>query len=210
MNETKIRLSTKELELIRNADIILTKNAVMKKMQGLLEELQVEHQELLSNTDLLPEEVKRCGPKISKGENYLGLPYLVLDQPRYFEIDNIFAIRTMFWWGRFFSITLQLSGRYKNAYQSGLINHYDALKNNDYYYCVSDDQWKHHLEEDNYRPLKNISREELTRSNGERSFLKLAKKIDLDNLENIQNILDGEYRKLLDCLRRDSSAVKEN
>ncbi len=210
MNETKIRLSPKELELIRNADIILTKNAVMKKMQGLLEELQVDHQELLANSDLLPEEVRRCGPKISKGENYLGLPYLVLDQPRFFEIDNIFAIRTMFWWGRFFSITLQLSGRYKKAYQPGLINHFDELKDNDYYYCVSDDQWKHHLEEDNYIPLKNMSREELIRSNGERSFIKLAKRIELGDMENIQNVLDKEYRKLLDFLRRDSSAIKGN
>ena len=49
-------------------------------------------------------------PKIAKGENYLQLPYVLLDYPRCFDKENIFAIRTMFWWGNFFSITLHLSG----------------------------------------------------------------------------------------------------
>ena len=32
--------------------------------------------------------------------------------PAVFSKENIFAIRTMFWWGNFFSISLHVSGKY--------------------------------------------------------------------------------------------------
>ncbi len=35
----------------------------------------------------------------------------MLDYPRAFGRDSIFACRTFFWWGRFFSLTLHLAGR---------------------------------------------------------------------------------------------------
>lgn len=201
MDETKIRLSQKELELITDADIILTKNAVMKKMFLLLEGLQESLQAWLLHEAALPAEVLRSGPKISKGENYQGLPYLVLDQPRHFEINNIFAIRTMFWWGRYFSITIQLSGRYKEDLTSALEGHFDELKKNEYYYCIHEDPWKHHLENDNYIPLMELDQEKMTKLNGQRSFIKLAKKIELKNMDKIHYTLETEYKKLAGMLK---------
>ena len=65
-------------------------------------------------------------PKISKGENYKGLPWLVLDYPRYFNKEDIFAIRTLFWWGNFFSITLHISGKYKMRYEKKIIDSFES------------------------------------------------------------------------------------
>src|ERR1700737_3694132 len=100
MNKAKIGLSPEELELVTNAEWILTKNAIMQKAWWLLEDLQVE---LVSNikqiSRILPEEVLKTTAKISKGENYKGLPYLVRDFPRCFDKDAIFAVRCMFWCG---------------------------------------------------------------------------------------------------------------
>ena len=53
--------------------------------------------------------------KISKGEN-MGLPWVMLDYPRLFGQEDVLAIRTMFWWGHCFSVTLHLKGRYYGAY----------------------------------------------------------------------------------------------
>ena len=61
----------------------------------------------------MPEVIKTSTPKISKGENYKDLPYVMLDYPRCFQKEKTIAIRTFFWWGNFFSINLQLSGEYK-------------------------------------------------------------------------------------------------
>src|SRR6185369_14445953 len=111
MDEAKIRLSQKELELVSNTEWILTKNEVITKAKLLLGSVLDEQIKWLSHHKLiLPSEIKESSPKISKGENYRGLPYMVLDHPRRFDKEDVFAIRTLFWWGNFFSTTLQLSG----------------------------------------------------------------------------------------------------
>ena len=128
MNPAKIRLSLNEMELVTNAEWILTKNGIMRKAWQMLEELQQYQQDLISTyQDKMPAEALRVPAKISKGENYRGLPYLVLDYPRFFEKENAFAIRTMFWWGHFFSITLHLSGTMKSIYLPSLLQGYKQL-----------------------------------------------------------------------------------
>ena len=92
-DQTKIQLSTYEMELINNAEVILTKNAIMQKARLLLENLQQLQQEhIQSHRKKFPAEIFIPSPKISKGENYKGLPYLVLDHPRYFDKENILLI----------------------------------------------------------------------------------------------------------------------
>jgi len=114
IHQTKIQFLPAEMELVSSPDIILTKNAILQKIKSFLEELQLKQHDVLQEySSYLPEEPLKISPKISRGENYKGLPWLVLDNPRYFQHNNIFAIRTMFWWGNFFSITLHLSGNNK-------------------------------------------------------------------------------------------------
>src|SRR6185369_6006174 len=135
-DETKIQLSPLEIDLLNNSEWILTKNGIVKKAQRLLERVQ---ENIGSYTDhhpgIFPKEVLAISPKISKGENYKGLPWLMLDYPRFFDKENFFAIRTMFWWGNFFSTTLHLSGKYKELHSKNLINNFEELKKNEFYIC---------------------------------------------------------------------------
>src|SRR5438105_15186190 len=126
MDRAKIRLSSKEMELVTNADWILTKNTIIEKTKILFGELQ----EVMTSTfnPVAANDYTRVPPKISKGENYRGLPYLILDYPRLFEKENILAIRTMFWWGNFFSITLHLAGSYKKQHEEKCIQVYSIFK----------------------------------------------------------------------------------
>src|SRR2546423_9807434 len=110
MESSKIHLSSAEMDLVCNVDIILTKNLVLKKIKGLLEEVQQMQLAYVNDRGLEFHSLFAVPPKISKGENYLGLPYLVLDYPRISSADNFFFIRSFFWWGRFFSSTLQAGG----------------------------------------------------------------------------------------------------
>src|SRR5437762_6528899 len=133
-NLPKIQLSPLEFELMNNSEWILTKNNILKKTQRLLEQVR---QNILDYTrlhpDLFPGQVTTVSPKISKGENYRGLPWFMLDYPRYFDKDNIFAIRAMFWWGNFFSTTLHLSGIYKEKYYRAIVDRYEDLCKNEFY-----------------------------------------------------------------------------
>ena len=155
MQGSKIRLSDAEKELFCNAQIILTKNSIVQKTVLLLEEVQAS----LVDENILRNHQYATSPKISKGENYLGLPYVILDYPRIAKDDNLFFIRSMFWWGNFFSSTLQLSGEYKQRFSFNLINAYDLLKEDNYFVGISSNPWLHHFGEDNYKKINSLTKE---------------------------------------------------
>lgn len=200
MSETKLHFSEQELEIYTDTKLILTKNAILQKLKVFLEELQLKQQQIIkSYMENFPSEVLRISPKVSKGENYKGLPWLVLDYPRHFEPGNIFAIRTLFWWGNFFSTTLHISGRYKKNYGEKILSFKNNSSSKDFFICISEDQWQHHFEASNFIPLATISpgEEEKIRS---RSFIKLGKKNSLLQPETMTEILCHEYEEIVRML----------
>jgi hypothetical protein len=201
MNKAKIALSQKEIELVTNAEWILTKNAIMQKAWWLLEDLQVEvvaRVKQLSAT--LPKEVLKTTAKISKGENYRGLPYLVLDFPRCFDKDDIFAVRCMFWWGNFFSITLHLAGKYQKQYSDRLIRSYHLLVQNGFFVSAGDEQWEHHFDEPNYIEIGNITEAQFIEKIQSPAFIKIANKISVKEWDNARQKLSGYFELILEIL----------
>ncbi len=180
MEEAKIHLSGTETELMCNAHVILTKNMVLHKIKTLLESIEFDMQlQVQSNSNWHMREAFQNTAKISRGENYMGLPYMVLDYPRQFDSFNIFAIRTMFWWGNFFSSTLHITGDYKAAFLPNIENAYETLATADYYIGSNEDPWAHHFEEDNYKNISGLSKEEFLQSCREYDHLKIAAKFPL-------------------------------
>ena len=197
-NRTKIQLLPLELNLITNTGFILTKNAVIQKIKLFFEELQTCQQKIIENYPISKlNEVTKTSPKISKGENYKGLPWLVLDFPRHFEIKNTFTIRTMFWWGKFFSITLHLSGRYKNHWQKQIIENYTELAASGFYICVGETEWEHHFEPDNYIMINEFSKEDFQKNIITNSFLKIGKKIPIEQLNKLEINLSDYFKMLI-------------
>jgi hypothetical protein len=207
-NETKIHLSAFEMNLLTNTEWILTKNNIIKKAQRLLEGVQ---QNIFDYTklhsDLFPAEVAAVSPKISRGENYEGLPWLMLDFPRYFNKENlpasqthIFAIRTMFWWGNFFSTTLHLSGKYKQKYGDAITASYPNLCTDDSHICVNEDQWHHHFEKDNFLPVINFTQREFAELIRKKDFIKISSKFSLNDWDNAINLLSGNFVRIVDWL----------
>jgi hypothetical protein len=197
MIEAKIRLSAKEMELVTNADWILTKNGIMEKARLLLERLQ--EQEL----GLLPVPANGVGgishygiPKISKGENYGGLPYLVLDYPRIFHKENTLAIRTMFWWGNFFSTTLHLAGSHQQRLAAIVKEEFEILQNLDFHICINDREWEHHFEPSNYIPLAGLTKAGFNQILEGRSFIKIAQKIPLHQWDDAGSLLLSNFKLL--------------
>ena len=79
---TKLHLSKLETELIRNKEWILTKHAIINKVYKLFGELNEIYKQISQQEEtFLPEFYKNTRSKISKGENYEGLPYVMLDYP---------------------------------------------------------------------------------------------------------------------------------
>lgn len=201
MNAAKIRLSQKEMELVTNAELILTKIAIQKKANQLLAGLQVQQQEYLQSCwEKIPTEIIASSPKISKGENYNGLPYLILDYPRVFNNSTIYALRTMFWWGNFFSITLHLSGHQKKINEQKLIDAFEILQQLEFYCCVNDNEWEHHFETTNYIPLTAINKNAFEDIIRKKPFIKLAGKISLQQWDMAEVILLKYFKEIIKLL----------
>lgn len=201
MDATKIRLSPEETELVIRADWILTKNNILQKVMHLLGSVQSEQRHYLQSvSSKLPEDILQTSAKISKGENYHGLPYLILDQPKYFSKENIFAIRHLFWWGNFFSSTLHLSGNYKIMYEKKIIQTFHSLNEAGFFVCINPDQWEHHFEEGNFIPINKLTADQFEETIRNNSFIKLSQKIPLEEWDKAEEKLSGIFRQYISML----------
>lgn len=199
---TKVMLSELEEMLIRDTRWILTKHAIMEKVAVLLS-AQVDCINREFTRPLLPvlPELGACLPKISKGEKYLGLPYMILDYPAIFSRTDCFALRTMFWWGHFFSVTLHLSGKYKQAFEkqllAGITKGEESL-----YVSTGEEEWQHHFEPGNYLPVSAMAEDLLHKKIVQPSFVKIALKYDLVHWNNMNDLLKDAYSKTAFMLQR--------
>lgn len=171
MEVSKIHLSSTEIELMQDAEIILTKNRILEKMKALLAEVEEMQIDFVKKSNLT-NEIFKVSPKISKGENYLGLPYLILDYPRQSSMHNFFFIRTMFWWGKFFSCTLHLAGNSKEIFKDRIGNSFPLLQN--FYIGTGQNQWVHHLEESDYLKINLMTEGDFNKSCEAFEHLKIA------------------------------------
>jgi hypothetical protein len=105
---TKITFSEAELQAILQPDFFYIKHSATQKVMELFGETERMLRDSIVQYPSLSQHTNVVSPKIFRGENYKKLPYIVLDYPRTFSAENIFAYRTMFWWGKEFSFTLHL------------------------------------------------------------------------------------------------------
>jgi hypothetical protein len=80
--------------------------------------------------------------KISKGENYNGFPYRVLDFPRLFTPANIFACRAMLLWGHHYALHILLSGPLAEPLRLRLAQRLDQLAHTPLLLCTHETPWQ--------------------------------------------------------------------
>lgn len=201
MSAAKIRLSAEEAELISNTRFILTKNEIIHKVSLLLGRVAEKQQELLKDLSL-PDVIIVVPPKIARGENYKGLPWMMLDHPRVFGKEDILAVRTFFWWGNFFSITLHTAGIYKKLLAPPIMDYYEKLASSGFYGCTGDNPWEHHFDATNYCSLKATTREKFSSLTDSKNFLKISARVSLSDWDNAEEILHGHFKVLAGLLKK--------
>ena len=171
MNNTKIQFSENELNIATDKAFILTKNRIIEKVYNLFGLLADRYTKLAAQT--LPPEVLNAPPKISRGENYNELPYVMLDYPRAFSKKDIFAVRTMFWWGNELSFTLHLKGKFRAAYQNKLPL-FSQYTNPIWYLQLSENEWLHHKTQKTHKSLRKVNATEAAEYGMIYDFTKIA------------------------------------
>lgn len=196
MNGAKIQLSPAEERLMANAEILLTKNKVLQKIKAMLEGVQ--EQMLAHAHSFSKPHVFETTPKISRGENYLGLPYFVLDYPRIFNQTDVFAVRSFFWWGRFFSSTLQLNGNFKSVALPKIEAAFSTFSK--HHIGINSDPWQHHFELDNYKPVAELRQEDFKKLLHQQPHLKLATKLPIADWQHASAFLVDNWKFYLDTI----------
>lgn len=192
-------LNSIEMGMVKDAEWILAKNRIIGKVYDLFGALQ----EAMAAVPAIAGRPEGQGQpaKISRGEQYMGLPYVMLDYPRSFSRERIFACRTFFWWGRFFSLTLHLAGEPLEGQRARLLRLQEPLAEAGWRVCVHDDPWQHHFGNDNYRTIRSLAPAQWEQLVQKTPFVKLAKQYDLEEWGNMTAIAVAEYAALLEMLK---------
>lgn len=182
---SNIVFSVEELNLVQDEDLLRSKQVIIKKMYQLLADTETKLRPIiLTKSNRLPEFTLAQSGKISKGENYRDLPYLVLDFPRQFTQEAIFAYRTMFWWGNFLSCTLHLQGRALDIFRSNLMRNLPHV-DKDVFFCIASNPWEYHYEKENYLLIHEIPIENLKKWIATKDFIKISRKLPLEQYDQL-------------------------
>ncbi|CAN5599844.1 hypothetical protein BH11BAC1_BH11BAC1_15960 [soil metagenome] len=199
---TKITFSETELEAITQPGFFYTKHAALQKVMELLSETERAIRQIVLTQPQIGVHTNIESPKIFRGENYKLLPYMMLDYPRKFTTETVFAFRSMFWWGNEFSFTLHLQGEAWKFYSEAIIGQIGELKGSDFYCCVNKSPWQYHFEPDNYLPLEEIL------TNGKwladlqaADFIKLSRKISVNDFQRVPEYAAETFALLLKILK---------
>ena len=170
-----------DIKFIETSEIIIRKNKLVK---SLFNELSLVREELNKILHKEPfQGLKIQEGKISKGENYHGLPYLVLDHPAFFKKDNILAMRTIIWWGNYYSFNFLLKGKPLNLYKGNLLVNYKKFKG-DFVY-IGKSPWIHDLDK-SYQEVQTLDEIVFQEQLIKNKFYKLVRKRPLSDLNNLR------------------------
>jgi hypothetical protein len=198
---TKITFSDAELQAILHPDFFYTKHAAMQKVMELLSETEralreivIQHPDLSAHTNIV-------SPKIFRGENYKKLPYMVLDYPRKFSAESIFAFRTMFWWGKEFSFTMHIQHTALEHFRNVIEKNISKLGGKQFFYCVNKTPWEYYFEDDNYLLLDNLLNDsDFEEKIMSAQFIKLSRKIVIGDFEKVPLFASETFRELMALL----------
>jgi hypothetical protein len=187
-NSEETLFSTKELEIINDTDFFRLKSTVTQKFYQLFGKLihEIKAEKNLLNFDF-PKGMDITNGKITKGENYLGLPYVVADFPKIFNQQGVFTFRMWFWWGNYILFSWHLSGDYLIAQQKFLISKFEDFKKADFLIFIGTDEWQQHISKGSYLALKNVSKTDYEKLIT-KPFFKICQKIEFQNIEKVIHI----------------------
>jgi hypothetical protein len=195
-----MKFTPAEIAVMCDQDFFLRKDSVTGKLLEVFGEIESELRSELTGFKTITKDFNFSNGKIFRGENYKRFPYIVLDYPRIFSADSVFAFRTMFWWGHEFSFTLHLQGKALDKFREAIKKGLDSLKNKQVYFCVNDTPWQYHFEKENYWLIEEV--QELENKVADAKFIKLSKKIPVESFNILYNSSIDTFKVFLEILNQ--------
>lgn len=205
MQDTKLTFSDEELKAISDNRFFTVKHDATKKVMELLVALENELTKRIHDNAFPASGIGglREKGKIYKGENYKLMPYILLDCPRKFDADSVFAFRSMFLWGNHFSFTLHLQGGALETFREQIRKNIFLLAGKNYFVCVHDTPWDYVFEKWNYENLDVLisgGEAELDRIIGTHPFIKISRKLSLEKYDAVVSYGLETFNELMNVL----------
>ena len=193
---SKILLSKEEILVLREEAFFHVKRRVTDKIfNQLAETVKAIQSTSYFHKIIFPEGTDTTTGKISKGENYLGLPFITLDFPRFFSQEKFLTFRTMIWWGNFVSGTLLVSDAAVPSVKQKFQKNFPALKEEGTFLCVNESPWHHHFGKENFIPLTSLTLKEVELILTKQEFLKVAMKLPLTQINRLQKFSSQSFER---------------
>ncbi len=154
--------SPHEMEMLTHVEVFQHKPGIMKKGEDYLKALeQAMVKELAGNESCFPAGTKLQSGQLVRGENHKGFPYLSLDIPQKFSKTEMFAYRTLFWWGHYLGFSLILKGEKLPDYVDRLLAHKNDPMLAGVYLAAAPTPWEWNPSNDNFKQVRTTPGEEL-------------------------------------------------
>ena len=191
------------MAILRDVVFFTAKKRATGKISKIFAELRDEVKNVTKKSPVhFPERTDLQTGKLSKGENYQGLPYIILDFPKLFSKETVFAFRTMFWWGNYFSFHFHLSGTALELYKKNILTNISSLRSQNFFYCDSDSPWNYQFEDPDFIVLDDLlSEKKFGERIAQKNFFKISRKVDLSEWKNVPSIGAETFHQCLKLLQ---------
>lgn len=194
--------SVQEQALMKDAEMLLLKrqciDKVMLKFASIESNLKRNMGDFANSG--LPEGAFLKPGKISRGENYKGLPYVVLDYPRLFTQSGVLNIRLLFWWGHYFTMSLHLAGEVWERNKNRVVGSLAGQEFGGLYFQYEGSVWENDLSLPFF-----IDSSKLGKNNFDAilksSFIKIVNPIAVDEIERLESFSLTTFKKFISLLQ---------
>jgi len=177
-----ILFTADELRLVADDKFFRDKARIMKKVRATLDALYTGLKEELHGISLLaPQGFNPEAHQFVKGEHLEDFPYQYLDYFKHFDGENKFTFRSLFWWGHHYAFAVIIEGEGLNQYKKNLVNRYETLADKHISLCLGGTPWEWKRGEGYTMELTWDRKVDLVALLSDRSFVKLARFVPLDD-----------------------------
>jgi hypothetical protein len=187
MRKSANKLTKHECNYASSTTYPQIKHEVMQKTNVLLNSLG----QKLGQLEVLHPLPLNANYKISKGENYQLMPYMVLDYPQLKDKAFKMVLRTMFWWGHHFSCQLIMQTACINL-DAVALNLAGLRKTS---ILTDSDIWNHDATSTNYTKLKHLNTEQVRQILEQQPYLKLISTHPIETFNNFEERAMKQYKK---------------
>ncbi|MEO6307880.1 MAG: hypothetical protein ABIO96_11240 [Nitrospiraceae bacterium] len=165
-----------EAALMADRNFFLAKVQIMAKVRRLLTATHAALKEEVAAAALVtPPNFNSANCQFVKGEALECFPYQYLDFPKHFHDSNVFAFRTLFWWGHHVVCALMLEGEGIKPHKARIVDRFHQLAGQGLELSLAPTLWEWKRGEGYTLPITHDRKAQIAAVLAERSFVKIVR-----------------------------------